>query len=76
MRGLVVVKQSSPVRKQCRFAFAPSLPFAFLATVLISSCVSKLVIDVILPAWYAAVGLRSRLSSLRTRSDPWSGLGV
>src|SRR5947199_4686316 len=65
MRGLVVVEQSSPVRKQCRFAFALLLPFTFLATVLISSCVSTLVIAVILRAWYAAVALRSRLSSIR-----------
>ncbi|MBV9939703.1 MAG: hypothetical protein JO150_14445 [Acidobacteriaceae bacterium] len=47
-----------------------------IGTILLSSAISKRVVVVFLRVWCAVISLRSRPSSIRTRSGPWSGLGA
>jgi hypothetical protein len=66
MRGLVVVKQYFPVRRQHNFAFAEKFNLAFITTVLMSSFVIQL--NGVCLRVHALPCLRSRPSSIRTRS--------
>jgi len=75
MRGLVVVKQYFPVRRQHNFAFAEKFNLAFLTTVLLSSFVIQL--NGVCLRVHALPCLRSRPSSIRTRSYwSWVSMGV
>lgn len=46
-----------------------------MGTILLSSAINKCVV-VFLRVWCASIGLRSRPSSIRTRSGPWPELGA